>query len=203
MKDSNRTFWGYVARHGYLIVLALFALWMCLGIFPLVCYEADSMEVIYGCDLLNSQGWSLPPIHSYEYRMQPLIYITVVAIKKCVPALTCEQIYCLVTAISSFIFLIGSVEFVRYITRRGRLKILIAAILLPEMYAIAMYPNSAIPAAACFIWAFICLIQRNYLVAAFLMCLAPLFRVDVVTVYPAIFPLFIHQGKTSCTYRSH
>lgn len=68
--------------------------------------------------------------------------------KHTVPFLTCEQIYCLLTAVSSLIFLIGCIEFVRHITKGRRRDVLIAVMPIPEMYAIAMYPNSAIPAAA-------------------------------------------------------
>lgn len=68
--------------------------------------------------------------------------------------------------------------------------------LLPEMYAIAMYPNSAIPAAACFIWALVSIIRNKHWAAILLMCIAPLFRLDVVIAYPAIFPLLIFVGRS-------
>ena len=186
----------FINQHSYFILFALFALWMLVGIFPLVCYEGDSLEVIFGCEIMHQDGWSFPPIKGYEYRMQPLTYITVVAIRNILPFFTCQQIYCLVTALSSFVFLIGCIEFARHITHEKRIRILLAAMMLPEIYAIAMYPNSAIPAAALFVWALICICHRRYLVATILMCIAPLFRVDVVIVYPAIFPLFMHEGKT-------
>ena len=196
MNSPLSLIWKFINQHSYFILFALFALWMLVGIFPLVCYEGDSLEVIFGCEVMHQHGWSLPPITDYEYRMQPLTYITVVAIRNILPFFTCQQIYCLVTALSSFAFLIGCIEFARHITHEKRIRILLAAMMLPEIYAIAMYPNSAIPAAALFVWALICICHRRYLVAAILMCIAPLFRVDVVTVYPAIFPLFMHEGKT-------
>lgn len=196
MNYSVSNFVGFVNRHAYPILFILFALWMCIGIFPLVCYESDSQEVILGCDLLYYNGWQFPPTYCYEYRMQPLTVITIVALRHLLSFLTCEQIYCLLSAISSFVFLIGSVEFARNITQQSRAKILIAAMFLPEMYAIAMYPNSAIPAAACFIWALYGIIKNRHWAAILLMCIAPLFRVDVVIVYPVILPLLIFQGKT-------
>ncbi len=154
------------------------------------------MKVILGCEILHQQGWSLPPILEYEYRMQPLTYLTIVAIKNLFPVFTCEQIYCLATAASGLTFLAGCVEFVRHITHGSRILSLVAAILLPEMYAITMYPNSSIFAAAFFIWALICLCHHRYVIAGILMCIAVLFRVDVVAAYPVIFPLFIHEGKS-------
>lgn len=187
---------NYANKYAYALLLSAFILWTCLGIFPLICYETDGLEIILGCNFAYSHGWELPPVYGYAYYMQPLTFIMVIALKHLLPFLTCEQIYCLTTAVSSFIFLIGCIEFARHITNEKRIKILIAAMLLPEMYAIAMYPNSAIPAAACFIWAMICLIKERYWVAGLLMCVAPLFRAECIIVYPAILPLFLFEGKS-------
>ena len=197
MLYSNHNFLRYFQKHAYTILLAVFVLWVGIGVFPLNCYETDSMEIIMGCDILYHQGWSLPPALCYEYRMQPLMVNAIVAFKYIFSFLTSEQIYCIFTAIASFIFLIGSIEFVREITNHKRINILIAAMLLPEMYAIAMYPNSAIPAPACFIWALKFIIYRKHWPAILLMCIAPLFRVDVVIVYPVILPLFIYYGHSA------
>ena len=77
------------------------------------------------------------------------------------------------TAVSSLIFLIGCVEFARHVTNGRRVNVLIAAMLLPEMYAIVMYSNSVILAAACFVWAMICLTKERYWTAGLLMYTAP------------------------------
>ena len=195
MNDFASYFWRFIKQHVYLLLFVFFALWMCLGIFPLVCYEGDSLEVIMGCEVMHQNGWSFPPTLEYEYRMQPLTYIFIVALKKILCFLTCGQIYFLMTVVSSFAFIIGCIEFANHITKEKRVRILLAAMMLPEMYAIAMYPNSAILAAALFIWAFISIYYRKYVIAAVLLCIAPLFRVDVVIVYPAILPLLIYMGK--------
>lgn len=180
----------------YLLLLVLFVAWMCLGIFPLQCYETDGNEIILGCDIMYRNGWSFPPVYSYEYRMQPLITILIVALKHLLPFLTCEQIYCILTAVSSFVFLAGCITFARQVTQAGRTRILIAAILLPEMYAIAMYPNTAIPSVACFLWALILMGRQCYWLSGVLMCVAILFRLDIVIVFPAILPLLIYKGKS-------
>lgn len=172
--------------------------------FPLVSYETDSQELILGCDIMYAEGWSLPPAYSYEYRMQPLTIVLVVALRHLVPMLTCEQVYCLLSAFSAFLFLVGCIAFARRITGGSRVRILVAAMLLPEMYAIAMYPNSAIHAAACMVWAFVALADGGQTACRkawkfhplLLLCIAPLFRVDVVAVYPAILPLFLFLGHS-------
>lgn len=179
----------------YLILLSLFLIWMGFGIFPLQCYETDGQEIILGCDVMYREGWSLPPVYSYEYRMQPLTTLMVVALKHMLPFLTCEQIYCFTTVVFSLVFLFGCITFVQHITKASKTLILIAAMLLPEMYAIAMYPNTAIPAVACFIWALIFLSRERYWLTGLLLCVAVLFRLDVVIVFPAIFPLLLFEGK--------
>lgn len=179
----------------YLILLSLFLIWMGFGIFPLQCYETDGQEIILGCDVMYREGWSLPPVYSYEYRMQPLTTLMVVALKHLLPFFTCEQIYCFTTVVFSLVFLFGCITFVQHITKASKTLILIAAMLLPEMYAIAMYPNTAIPAVACFIWALIFLSRERYWLTGLLLCVAVLFRLDVVIVFPAIFPLLLFEGK--------
>ena len=69
----------FVDKNTYPVLLTLFILWMCVGIFPLQCYETDGQEIILGCDIMYREGWSLPPVYSYAYRMQPLTTILVVA----------------------------------------------------------------------------------------------------------------------------
>lgn len=188
--------WAFVKKNPYSVLLTLFILWMCIGIFPLRCYETDGQEIILGCDVMYREGWSLPPVYSYEYRMQPLTTIMIVALKHLLPFFTCEQIYCFTTAVFSLVFLFGCVSFARHITQASKTRILIAAMLLPEMYAIAMYANTAIPAAACFIWALILLSKGRYILTGLLLCLAVLFRLDIVIVYPAVLPLMIFDGKS-------
>lgn len=178
----------------FYILFSLFVVWICLGAFPLVCYEADSKEVILGCDILYRHGWSLPPIESYEYRMQPLLTIMIVALKNILPFLNCEQIYCLCTILSGLLFLYGSIILAFLITKESKTRLLVAAMLLPEVYAICMYPNASIIPATCFVYSLILFLHHRNLLAGLLMCVAPLFRVDVVIVYPAIFPLFLYLG---------
>lgn len=185
----------FIDNYGYQLALALFILWMCFGIFPLHCYESDSMHVIAGCEIMYNQGWQMPPLWTYEYRMQPLITLVVVALKYVCPILTCEQIYCLLSAVCAIIFLIESLKFVQAILPSiNKYEILFAAFLLPEVYAIAMYANSAIPAAALLAIALNLILKGRNIPALILMGIAPLFRLDVVAVYPAIFPLFIFKG---------
>ncbi|MBR5325943.1 MAG: DUF2029 domain-containing protein [Prevotella sp.] len=188
--------WTFVKKNPYSVLLTLFVLWMCIGIFPLQCYEFDGQEITLGCDVMYREGWSLPPVYSYEYRMQPLMTVLLVALKHVLPFFTCEQVYCFLSAVLSLVFLLGCISFARHITRASKTWILIAAMLLPEMYAIAMYANTAIPAAACFIWAMILLSKERYWLTGLLLCLAVLFRIDVVTAYPAILPLLIFDGKS-------
>ena len=100
------SFWKFVSRNSYPIVLVLFFIWICIGIFPLTCYESDSMHVIAGCNIMYNQGLTFPPVYSYLYEMQPLVTYTVVGFKYVFPFLTCEQIYCLLSAICGALFIV-------------------------------------------------------------------------------------------------
>lgn len=185
----------FVDKNTYPVLLTLFILWMCVGIFPLRCYETDGQEIILGCDIMYREGWSLPPVYSYAYRMQPLTTILVVALKHLMPFFTCEQIYCFLTALAALLFLFGSISFVRHITKASKSMILLAAMLLPEIYAIAMYPNTAIPAAACFIWAMVLIVRQRMWLASVLLIVSVLFRLDILAVFPAVLPLLLFEGK--------
>lgn len=196
MNQVFTTIWSFAKRNPYSVLLTLFILWMCIGIFPLQCYEFDGQEITLGCDVMYREGWSLPPVYSYEYRMQPLMTVLLVALKHVMPFFTCEQIYCFLSAVLGLVFLLGCISFAHHITQASKVWILIAAMLLPEMYAIAMYANTAIPAAACFVWALILLSKGRYWLTGILLCLAVLFRIDVVTAYPAVLPLLIFEGKS-------
>ena len=182
-------------RNTYPVLLVLFILWMCIGIFPLRCYETDGQEIILGCDIMYREGWSLPPVYSYAYRMQPLTTLLVVALKHLLPFFTCEQIYCFLTAVAGLAFLLGCISFARHITGASKSMILLAAMLLPEVYAIAMYPNTAIPAAACFLWGLILIVSERYIFACVLFCISVLFRLDIVAVFPAVLPLLLFEKK--------
>ena len=184
-------------RNLYPILLVLFLVWMAIGVFPLYCYETDSMHVLTSCGIVVNQGIQFPPLLHYEYDMQPLTYFVVVIVAKIASFLTVEHVYCLLAWISAIAFILGSLDFVNKVYRpSNKLHLLLALALLPEMYAVGMYPNSAIPAAASFVWALCFIWNRKYIPGLLLMVIAPLFRVDVVIVYPALLPLFWLRGES-------
>ena len=184
-------------RNLYPILLVLFLVWMAIGVFPLYCYENDSMHVLTSCGIVVNQGIQFPPMLHYEYDMQPLTYFVVVIVAKIASFLTVEHVYCLLAWISAVAFTLGSLDFVNKVYRpHNKLHLLLALALLPEMYAAGMYPNSAIPAAASFVWALCFIWNRKYIPGLLLMVIAPLFRVDVVIVYPALLPLFWLRGES-------
>ncbi len=207
MNDIRLAVSAFIDKYAYPLLLLFFMLWMCVGIFPLQCYEADGQVITFGSDITFTEGWTLPPPYTYEYRQQPLITILLTALKYVMPFFACEQIYYVFTVLCSIAFLLGCVEFGRYITKSSRARILIAAMLLPEMYAIAMYSNSAIPAAALMIWALLFTTKEKHWLSALMLIIAPWFRIDIVIVYPVILPLLMFMGKSfkssfliSCAY---
>ena len=181
-------------KYCYPILLTLFLLWMCVGVFPLYCYESDSMHTILGCGTLYRQGFTLPPVYSYAYDMQPLIYYLVAGVNCLVPFATCEQVFCLLTAVAAMLTVVASISFVHRLTGIRKEIVLLAFFLLPEVAAIGMYPNTAIFAMLPFVVALLCLSDGRMWTGVALLCVAPLFRVDIVMVYPVVFPLFLWSG---------
>ena len=57
MKTMNKVL-KFVKENPYAVLLTLFILWMCIGIFPLRCYETDGQEIILGCDV-KGQLWQV------------------------------------------------------------------------------------------------------------------------------------------------
>ena len=196
MSKSLSVVFDFVNKHSYLVLLILFVLWICIGVFPLQCYETDGQVITLGCDVTYREGWSLPPLYTYEYRQQPLITILITALKYIMPFFACEQIYYVFSVLCSFAFLIGCVEFGKIIIKTSRTRLLVAAMLLPEMYAIAMYSNSSIPAAALMIWALVFATKEKHWLAIGMLCLATWFRIDIVCVYPVVLPLLYFCGRS-------
>ncbi len=126
--------------------------------------------------------------------MQPLVTPLVVGVKQVLAFMTCEQVYCLLTALAAIVFAIGSLVLVCDVSGIKREYALLALFLIPETYACAYYPNSSTLAAVLFVWGLIFFRKGKWILAGILLCVAPLLRVDVVIVYPVLLPLLLLQG---------
>ncbi len=181
----------------YAVGLALLFLWMLWGIFPLFnSYEGDAQFIIVGASVLCNDGFQLPPVISYQYGMQPAIIWIIAALHKLIPFLTCSEIYCGLTALVALAAIPLRVEFVHRLTGFGRDIVLLAFFLLPETYAISTYPNTAIFADFLALVAFLLIIRGGSPFAYLtLLCIAPLFRIDIIIIYPVVFFLWMHAGE--------
>lgn len=188
-------FAALLRRYGYPVALLLFMAYICVGICPLYCYEGDSALAIRHCFSNYASGPTLHPT-GYEYAMQPAIYFIVPALKSLFTFLTVEQIYCLVTGIAALAFIPLTVDFIRRLTSLPRLLILFSLFLIPETMAIAMYPNTAIPAFLPAVAGLDALLRRRDAVGVILLLLAPFFRVDVLMIYPVVFFIFLRRNDT-------
>lgn len=190
-KDSGRVDWWLVAG-----IVAL-AVWILCCAFPLLCYEGDSLHLAAGCELMSHHGWHLRPSLEYAYHMQPAAPHLIVAVHYLLPWLDCEQVYCLLTGLASVVFAMLSLVLVaRLLPQLNRWYIMLALVLLPETFAIAGYPNTAVLAGVVWLAAMLALMGRRYVVATVLMGLAPALRIDILMVYPVILPLLVTQGKS-------
>lgn len=174
------------------ILLLLFGWWL-IGFFPVINFESDSINLITGCELMWKNGIEIPPSFSYAWDMQPLVYFVIVFIKHIVPFFTCEQIYCTLTFLCTigYLFLISS--FVSKLLKIRWEYIMIILFLFPESYAIASYPNTAVFAAFSSLlgFYFITYYKSWNVYSVILLILAPLFRVDILMIYPVVFPLLL------------
>ena len=178
------------------ILLLVYVAWMSFGVFPLVCYEGDSLHLIMGCSMMAAGAWEIPPLYSYAYDMQPLVTWTIVVLKKLVPVLACEQIYCLLSACASVIMMLGGMRLICRLSGVSRSLAFFAMFLFPETYACGMYANSAVIAGAMMVWGCCFFLSGKCVWASLLFCVAPLFRIDVLTVYPSVLLLFLLSGDT-------
>lgn len=177
----------------FYVLFALFVAWTAYGAFPLVCFEEDGSNVILGVQQMLNRGWSVSPHLNYCYAAQPLVYYVIGAFAL-LSGLTCEQSYCLLTLVFAIVFAWQIIAFVHRLTGLRREYIIGALFLLPESYAIASYPNSAIFAAVFFMWGLDMLLRHRYWFATLLLGLAPLFRNDVLSAYPVVLPLMFFMG---------
>lgn len=166
---------------------------MLVGCFPLICYESDAMHIIAGCNTIVNQGFIVPPLYSYEYDMQPLITYVVASQRLLCQFFSCEQWYCIDSVIAAILFLLASLKLAHQLSHAPKMQILLAAFLIPETVAIGMYPNTTVFAATLFTWS-LALIESKSSLAVLLLCLAPLFRVDIVIVYPVLPFAYLKMG---------
>lgn len=183
---------NYKATSFY-VLLGCFCLWMSIGIFPLVSYESDAMHIIAGANLLCENGFSLPPVYCYRYDMQPLSVILIAGMHQLFSFLSCEQWYCVLTALAAYFVIFQSIRFVRSVTGCSNLLVLLTLVFFPESYAIAMYPNTSIFALAFFLYAMNMILKGRNILPLVLMCIAPLMREEIIAVYPVIILLFLYR----------
>ena len=186
----------YMRLSTYHVVLLIYIAWMSFGVFPLVCYEGDSLHIITGCSLMCEHGLSFPPQYSYAYDMQPLVTYVVVLLRYLFVFLTCEQIYCLLSAFASLVFSLGCIRLVSTYVDVGKTLVFLSLFLIPESYGCGMYANSSVLAGSVFIWGCCMLVSGKWKFACLLLAVAPLLRIDILLVYPSLLFLFMLNGHT-------
>ena len=182
----------------YYWLLGAFVLWTLAGLFPFeLTFEGDSLRIIAGCSVMYNQGWAVPPEVSYQYGMQPAIIYLIVSVKHLLPFLSCNTIYSLLSAIAALAAIPLAVAFVHRVTGMSKTLILFALILLPETYALSTYPNSSSFSYALALWAFLLIMREApFWQPLAIMCIATIFRIDIIIIYPVIFLLFLHRGTS-------
>lgn len=173
-------------RRVTLVLFGLFVLWQLVGILPFTAYEADAVSVCAGCEYTYRNCWSTLGDMGYGYWLQPLSYAVIVMFRHILPGLPCETVYAALSSLSAIVFQALTIVFVTRTTHIRPVYVLLALMLLPESYALAMYPNTTAFCAALFAGALCLITARKYIPAAILLLVAPLMRIDVLVIYPVI-----------------
>ena len=173
------------------IVILIILTWMSFGYFPILNIEGDSAFFSAGCERLYANGFKLAPDYFYEWNMQPLVGVIVVGFKYLIPGLSCELIYNLLTIICSITYLFIASIFISKLSKLRWEYCFILLFLFPESYSIAYYSNTAIFASLVSLIGFLLLTKNPInIISIFLLGIAPLLRVDILTIYPLILFLF-------------
>ena len=195
---NTNIYFSWIRQHSAAILLfCVFVIWQLWGIFPLTSYEGDAISISAGCEYTYLNGWDTLGRKGYGYWMQPLTYVLILLCKNIVPALSCETIYCGLSAIAGIVFQILVLKFAYGFCKDLGYKLLVLSlVLIPESYALAMYPNSTV-FCACFFTGGLCQLQNRRILPAFiLLILAPFFRLDVLMLYPVIPFLLVFEGMS-------
>ena len=182
-----------VRKHGLFIVLfVLYLFWLLPGVFPLYSYEGDALSIAWGCEHALRTGEPYWELDSYGYWMQPLIYHLICFVARVMPWASCEAIYSGLTAAFAIATICLILAFAHKLSGIGLTKLLIALYLFPEAAALAFYPNSAVFVLVFFIVGLLLTLYRRVWAACVLFCIAPLFRLDILYMYPLIVLLNVY-----------
>lgn len=177
---------GYRTHIRFVALFLLFIVWQSAGIFPAVSYEGDALSISAGCEYTFREGWSTLGEKGYGYWMQPLTYLLILIVKHLLPQFSCEAIYSVASSLAAVGMQLLVILFASGISGVRRETVLLAIVLIPESYMLAMYPNSLAFSGLIYIGGLMMLFNRRPAVAACLLAVAPLFRLDVLIAYPAI-----------------
>ena len=176
----------------YPVLFLIYIAWTVPGAFPLVNYESDANHLLSGVSYLLTEG-TISDLWGYNYAEQPLSYWLIAGFSKAT-GMGVEGSYCLLCWLSMILLAWLAVEVIHRLTGLSRSILLLTWWLMPESYACGMYGNTAVLAMPAAMAGFWFILRRKYIIATAFLCLATLFRVDVVCIYPVVLPLMLFLG---------
>lgn len=203
MNPSGIIEWlGRNDRKVFPLLFCVAVLWILPGVLPLVSYEGDAMSICYGCEYTAEHGWHTLGQEGYGFWMQPLTYVFLTAVRR-IFDIACEPVYSAFSALCAISLIYISVIFSHKLTGIKRSVILTAILLIPESYELTMYPNSMAPAAMMAAIGMLLLLEGRKFAATAMLCIAPLFRLDVCVIYPVVpFLLYLSNKSIGRSIRS-
>lgn len=174
------------------VLFMLYVAWTAVGAFPLLNYESDSGNLISGVAFMRATG-HVSDLWDYCYDNQPLTYWVIIAVTW-LTHLGAEASYCLISWLASIALAWFAVNLIHEVCGVSRSVALFAWVLMPESYACGMYANSGVLAVMAATGGMWLLWRKKYIWATVVLCVAPLLRLDVVCIYPVVFPMLWLQG---------
>lgn len=180
------------------IILGLF-IYFSIGIFPISCFETDSVAISNACQhIIDTDVFSWNYLgHSFD--MQSGTYFLIVLLSKIFNAST-FFVYSIISSISAIFFFSFIVLFVRKLLGYNTLVIISVLLLFQEISSIAYYPNSTSLAAAFWMLGFLFLMKETrilwVILAGFVLSISAWLRVDILFVFPSVFPLLYISTKS-------
>lgn len=185
------------------LIILLIVTWFSIGFFPILNFEGDSSYLIAGCERMYNNGFKLPPDFYYEWDMQPLVGVIIVLLRYIFSFWNSEEIYSGLTALITIAYLFTASCFASKISKIRWEYIFIVFIFFPESYSVGFYPNTVIFASFISLLGFLFVLNKpfNWL-SLLLLAIAPLLRIDVLAMYPLLFPLLLlnNSFKKSLIY---
>lgn len=185
---------NWQSKYIFYLLFCLFVVWQLIGVLPLISYEADAVSICAGCEYSFRHGFDTLGEKGYGFWMQPLIYYFLYLLKLIFRSVPIENIYSIVSSVSAIGLQYLIVLFVSRYADLNKNVVIAALFLIPESYALSMYPNTASISLLLYCGGLFMILDKKWIQSFILLSIAPFFRLDILIIYPMLFFVLIRIG---------